>query len=90
MKRIIASALIVLLALAAVIAQRQAGTDVAISKDFMDGKLNVTLRGEDIFNRIGFTIDFDRDEINQDARYKWLSRRFLCTVSYKFGSLDSK
>jgi outer membrane receptor protein involved in Fe transport len=72
------------------IAQRQAGTDVAISKDFMDGKLNVTLRGEDIFNRIGFTIDFDRDEINQDSRYKWLSRRFLCTVSFKFGSLDSK
>lgn len=72
------------------IVQRKGGVNVAVSKSLMNKKLNVTLRTTDVFDKIGFYIDFDRDEINQTSHYKWLTRRLWVTVSYTFGKFENK
>ncbi|TNE72174.1 MAG: TonB-dependent receptor [Bacteroidetes bacterium] len=72
------------------IVQRRGGVDLSVSKSFMKKKLNFTVRTTDIFDRVGFIIDFDRDGINQDSHYKWLTRRLWFTASYTFGNFEKK
>lgn len=72
------------------IAQRKGGLDIAVSKDFLKGALMVTVRGSDLFDKIGFNIDFDNDGIEQVSNYKWLTRRAYISISYKFGKNDLK
>jgi len=35
-------------------------------------------------------MDITRDNINQQAYYKWMSRRIFVTARYKFGKVEVK
>ena len=42
----------------------------------------------DIFNKQGFYMQVNRPGIEQTAEFKWLTRRFFVSASYKFGKLE--
>lgn len=70
--------------------QPRGSLDLSIEKRFFDKKLSTSFRVTDVFNTRGFIIDLDQEGIRQDGEYKWLTRRFILTVSYKFGKYDVK
>jgi hypothetical protein len=72
------------------IVQRRGGIDLAFSKSFLNKNLMFVLRGSDLFDNIGFQLEFDRDDIIQESEFKWLTRRISLTVSYKFGKYEMK
>ncbi len=72
------------------IVQPRAGVDLAVEKRFFDKKLSVGARVTDVFNRRGFLIDLNQEGVRQEAEFKWLTRRYYLTVSYRFGKLDKK
>lgn len=72
------------------IVQRRGGVDVSFSKSFLNKKLNFVLRGTDLFDNVGFDLQFDREGIYQESEFKWLTRRASLTISYKFGKYDLK
>jgi outer membrane receptor protein involved in Fe transport len=72
------------------IVQRRGGIDLAFSKSFLNKNLMFVLRGSDLFDNIGFQLEFDRDDIFQESEFKWLTRRISLTVSYKFGKYEMK
>jgi hypothetical protein len=42
----------------------------------------------DIFNRQGFYLTVDQPGIDQVVEFKWLTRKYFLTFSYKFGKLE--
>lgn len=64
--------------------------DISFEKQLLNRKLSVGARVTDIFNTRGFFIDLEQERISQEAQYKWLTRRFYVTVSYRFGKQDVK
>jgi outer membrane receptor protein involved in Fe transport len=68
--------------------QRKAPTDVSFDKSFHKGLWSLGCRVSDIFNVQGFYLHLDQPLVNQDMSYKWLTRRFYITFSYKFGKLE--
>ncbi|MEN9304078.1 MAG: hypothetical protein RL264_2507 [Bacteroidota bacterium] len=70
------------------IAQRQGPTDIGFEKKFKEGKWSVGARVTDIFNIQGFRMEVDRPSIYQSSNFKWLTRRYFISVSYKFGKLE--
>jgi hypothetical protein len=70
------------------IAQRRAPIDISGEKLFLDGKLAVGFKVSDIFNRQGFYFKVDQTYVNQYSEFKWLTRRYYLTLSYKFGKLE--
>jgi outer membrane receptor protein involved in Fe transport len=68
--------------------QRKAPTDVAFDKSFKNGTWSLGCRVSDIFNVQGFYLDLDQPSVQQQMTYKWLTRRFYVTFSYKFGKLE--
>lgn len=70
--------------------QPRGSLDLSVEKRFLDKKLSTSFRVTDVFNTRGFVIDLDQVGIQQDGEYKWLTRRFILTVSYKFGKYDVK
>jgi len=66
--------------------------DLAIDKRFLKKKtLSVGLRLSDVFNTKGFNTSLEQEGVvRQDSNYKWLTRRFYISISYRFGNLDSK
>jgi outer membrane receptor protein involved in Fe transport len=68
--------------------QRKAPTDVAFDKSFNKGSWSLGCRVSDIFNVQGFYLQLDQPTVQQDMTYKWLTRRFYLTFSYKFGKLE--
>ncbi|MFT5858896.1 MAG: outer membrane receptor protein involved in Fe transport [Flavobacteriaceae bacterium] len=64
--------------------------DASVEKRLLDKKLSIGFRVTDIFDTKGFRIDLDQEGIQQDVVYKWLTRRFYVTASYRFGKLDQK
>lgn len=70
--------------------QRRAGVDFSIEKTFMSKKLSMVLKVTDIFDKKGFNMEYDRDGIVQTSNFKWLTRRFYVTLTYKFGKMDVK
>jgi hypothetical protein len=42
----------------------------------------------DIFNRQGFYMNIQQPTVTQTAEYKWLTRRYYLTFTYKFGKLE--
>lgn len=49
---------------------------------------SVGFRLSDVFNTQGFRYDFQQPDIRQQGQYKWLTRRFYITITYKFGKLE--
>lgn len=70
------------------IAQRQGPIDLAFEKKLQGGKWSVGARVTDIFNKQGFYMQVDRPGVQQTAEFKWLTRRFYVSASYKFGKLE--
>lgn len=70
------------------IAQRQGPIDLAFEKKFKEGKWAVGARVTDIFNQQGFYMQIDRAGVYQTSEFKWLTRRFYLTATYKFGKLE--
>jgi hypothetical protein len=64
--------------------------DMGISKSFFDNRLNVAVKGLDLFyqNQYGHITYYPAQEYYQHNRYG--SRRFQLTVRYKFNSARSK
>ncbi len=59
--------------------------DMAISKDFLDRKLSVTLSARDFLNTLRFKYDVIQSNIVQQTYRDWDSRRFGIAVAYRFG-----
>lgn len=70
------------------IAQRQGPIDFAFEKKLQGGKWTVGARVTDIFNKQGFYMQVNRPGVEQTAEFKWLTRRFYVSASYKFGKLE--
>ena len=70
--------------------RRRTGIDLAINRVFFDKKLSVGMRVTDIFNTMGFELLFTQGNTIQESNYKWLTRRFYLTLSYRFGRMDDK
>lgn len=70
--------------------RRRTGIDLAINRVFFDKKLSVGMRVTDIFNTMGFELLFSQGNTIQESNYKWLTRRFYLTLSYRFGRMDDK
>ncbi len=70
------------------IAQRQGPIDLAFEKKIQGGKWTVGARVTDIFNKQGFYMQVNRPGVEQTAEFKWLTRRFYLSASYKFGKLE--
>ncbi len=68
--------------------QRKAPTDIAFDKSFKNGTWSIGCRISDIFNVQGFYLNLDQPTVEQDMTYKWLTRRYYLTFSYKFGKLE--
>jgi outer membrane receptor protein involved in Fe transport len=70
------------------IAQRRAPIDISGEKLLLDGKLSVGFKVSDVFNRQGFYFKVDQSYVSQYSEFKWLTRRYYLTLSYKFGKLE--
>jgi outer membrane receptor protein involved in Fe transport len=69
-------------------AQRRGPVDISFEKSFKEGKWTVGARVSDIFNRQGFYVHVDQPTVQQNIEFKWLTRRYFVTFSYKFGKLE--
>ena len=69
-------------------AQRRGPVDISFEKSFKDGKWTIGARVSDVFNRQGFYLKVDQPNVQQDVEFKWLTRRYFVTFSYKFGKLE--
>jgi outer membrane receptor protein involved in Fe transport len=69
-------------------ARRRGSLDISGEKKFKDGTYSVGFRVSDIFNRQGFEMEVIQPGIYQEANFKWLTRRYFVTFSYKFGKLE--
>lgn len=70
------------------IAQRKGPTDIAFEKRLANGKWSIGTRVSDIFNIQGFYFKVERPTVEQTSTFKWLTRRYYLSVSYKFGKLE--
>ena len=70
------------------IVQRKGTFDMAFEKKFMEGDLSLGLRISDLLNQQAFYMDLYRENVNQVAYYKWMSRRVFITFRYKFGKVE--
>jgi outer membrane receptor protein involved in Fe transport len=69
-------------------AQRRGPVDISFDKSFKGGKITVGARVTDVFNRQGFYMKIDQPTVQQSLEFKWLTRRYFLTFSYKFGKLE--
>ncbi len=70
--------------------QRKGTLDLAFDKKFNDGNFSLGFRISDVLNQQAFYLDISRENFDQVACYKWMSRRFFITASYKFGKVEFK
>ena len=70
--------------------QRKGTFDLAFEKKFMEGDLVFGVRVSDLFNQQSFYMDAVRENFQQVAYYKWMSRRVFLTFNYKFGKIEFK
>jgi len=68
--------------------QRKGPVDLSFEKTFKDGKWSLGCRVTDIFNKMGFYMDLDQPTVQQTSSFKWLTRKYFVTFSYKFGKLE--
>lgn len=72
------------------IVQPRTGIDLSVEKRFFDRKLSVGAKVTDIFNTKGFYLELTQPGIWQVSQYKWLTRRFYISCSYRFGKYEDK
>ena len=70
------------------IVQRKGTLDIAFEKKFMENNFFLGFRVSDLLNQQAFYMDLYRENINQEAYYKWMSRRVFITLRYKFGKVE--
>jgi len=68
------------------IVQPRQGVDLSFEKRLFKKKLSVGAKVTDIFNTKGFVIDYGQMGVEQNSEYKWLTRRFYVTLTYRWGS----
>lgn len=64
--------------------------DIALRKNFLDGKANLVLNVSDIFNTRKYTNDFDFGDYLQSSYHDRETRIGNITFSYRFGGADTK
>lgn len=69
-------------------AQRRGAIDLSGEKKFKDGTYSIGFRVSDVFNRQGFYMNINQPSVYQDMRFKWLTRKYFITFTYKFGKLE--
>ncbi|MDP5011386.1 MAG: TonB-dependent receptor [Crocinitomicaceae bacterium] len=69
-------------------ARRRGAIDISGEKKFKDGMFSVGFRVSDVFNRQGFEMQVNQPTIRQDVEFKWLTRKYFVTFTYKFGKLE--
>lgn len=69
-------------------ARRRTGIDISFQKLFFDKKLTLGARVSDVFNNVGFEYSVEQGNITQDSEFKWLTRRFYLSLSYRFGKVE--
>ena len=72
------------------VVQRRSGIDISLEKRLFDNRLSIGARATDIFNNVGFELELVQEGVRQTGEYKWLTRRFFITASYKIGKYDKK
>ncbi len=70
--------------------QRKGTFDLAFEKKVLEGNMAFGLRVSDLFNQQSFYMDAVRENFQQVAYYKWMSRRVFVTFNYKFGKIEFK
>jgi outer membrane receptor protein involved in Fe transport len=70
--------------------QRQPGVTIAFEKRLFDKKFIINAKVTDIFNVMSAKGNMEQPGIIQNFEYKWLTRRYYLTLSYRFGKNDSK
>lgn len=70
--------------------QRKGTFDLAFEKKFLEGNMAFGIRVSDLFNQQSFYMDAVRENFQQVAYYKWMSRRVFLTFNYKFGKIEFK
>ncbi|MEY3237344.1 MAG: hypothetical protein RI883_1445 [Bacteroidota bacterium] len=68
--------------------QRKGPVDLSFEKTFKEGKWSLGCRVTDIFNQMGFYMNLDQPTVQQTSSFKWLTRKYFVTFSYKFGKLE--
>jgi outer membrane receptor protein involved in Fe transport len=69
-------------------AQRRGAIDISGEKKFKEGMFSIGFRVSDVFNRQGFEMQVNQPTIRQDVEFKWLTRKYFVTFTYKFGKLE--
>jgi outer membrane receptor protein involved in Fe transport len=69
-------------------AQRRGAIDISGEKKFKEGMFSVGFRVSDVFNRQGFEMQVNQPSIRQESEFKWLTRKYFITFTYKFGKLE--
>ncbi len=72
------------------IVQPRTGIDISVEKRLFANRFSVGARVSDIFNTKGFRFELTQEGVNQKSEYKWLTRRFYLTLSYKIGKYEKK
>jgi outer membrane receptor protein involved in Fe transport len=71
------------------IVQPRTGIDISFEKRLLNKKLSIGTRVTDIFDTRGFDLELIQEGVRQVSQYKWLTRRFFITASFKFGKYES-
>jgi outer membrane receptor protein involved in Fe transport len=69
---------------------RRPGVNLSVEKRLLNKQLSIGARVTDVFDWVGFELELEQEGITQIGQYKWLTRRFYLTASYKFGKFDKK
>lgn len=72
------------------IVQPRGGIDLSLEKRMFNNRFAVGAKVTDMFNTQGFQLELVQDGIRQESKYKWLTRRFYITLSYKIGNYEKK
>ncbi len=67
---------------------RPNAVDISGQKILKGGNWTVGFKVTDIFNFQKFHMELDQPNVYQESEFKWMTRRFYLTVSYKFGKLE--
>ena len=72
------------------IIQIRTGIDLSFEKRLFNNRFTVGARITDIFDTKGFDLNLTQTGVSQTSEYKWRTRRFYITASYRWGKLDGK
>ncbi|WP_437921868.1 outer membrane beta-barrel protein [Sphingobacterium sp. LRF_L2] len=65
-----------------------AGVDVAVKKEFMNKRANLSLNVRDLFNTRRFGATTVTPQINSEFEHRWMKRMVTLSFSYRFGIQD--